>query len=240
MSVQKRVKKAELALKVIDEQDISIALQLVRDIGQYQNVIYHLAYRTNSPTDMPFLKSTYPHAWLGRYLEKQYHDIDPVILTGFKMDTPFFWSGLMTDSLSLDAFFNDAFAHGAGRTGFSIPLTDKSQRKAMFSVTTNLGDADWRRKIESERHTLEQIGDILHRKAILHVYGSEEGPALSPREIESLYWTAKGKDCPTVAEILGISEFTVRDYLKTARLKLGCHTIAQAIFEATKRRLITF
>lgn len=240
MSVQKRVKKAELALKVIDEQDISVALELVRDIGQYQNVIYHLAYRTNSPTDMPFLKSTYPHAWLGRYLEKQYHDIDPVILTGFKMDNPFFWSDLMADSPSLDAFFKDAFQHGAGRTGFSIPLSDKSQRKAMFSVTSNLEDTDWRRKIASERRTLEQIGDILHRKAIMHVYGAEEGPALSPREIETLYWTAKGKDCPTVAEILGISEFTVRDYLKTARLKLGCHTIAQAIFEATKRRLITF
>ena len=44
MSVQKRVKKAELALKVIDEQDISVALELVRDIGQYENVIYHLLY----------------------------------------------------------------------------------------------------------------------------------------------------------------------------------------------------
>ncbi len=189
---------------------------------------------------MPFLKSTYPHSWLGRYLQKQYHDIDPVILEGFDKDKPFFWSELKADKEIHKAFFEDAFTHGAGKTGFSIPLVDKTQRKAMFSVTSNLEDADWEKKIASERKTLEQIADILHRKAILTVYGSEEGPSLSPREIESLYWTAKGKDCATVAEILGISEFTVRDYLKTARHKLGCHTIAQTIHEATKRRLITY
>jgi LuxR family transcriptional regulator, quorum-sensing system regulator CinR len=240
MSIQKGAFRAELALKVIDEQDISVALELIRDIGQYQHVVFHLAFRTNSPTDMPFLKSTYPHSWLGRYLEKQYHDIDPVILQGFKKDQPFFWSDLDLNANIHGKFFADAFACGAGRTGFSVPVVDKNQRKAMFSVTTNLDEDSWRKKIASEAQTLEKVADILHRKAIKAVYGTEEGPALSPRETESLYWTAKGKDCATVAEILGISEFTVRDYLKTARLKLGCHTIAQTIYEATKRRLITF
>lgn len=240
MSEHKRAQKAELALRVIDEQDITVALELIKDIGQYQNVIYHLAFRTNSQTDVPFLKSTYSHAWVGRYLQKQYHDIDPIIQEGFQKDKPFFWSELQSDNEVHKAFFADAFENGAGRTGFSIPVIDKSQRKALFSVTSNLCEDDWKKKIKSERKTLEQVADILHRKAIHIVYGKDEGPSLSPREIESLYWTAKGKDCPTVADILGISEFTVRDYLKTARHKLGCHTIAQAIHEATKRRLITF
>jgi DNA-binding CsgD family transcriptional regulator len=113
-------------------------------------------------------------------------------------------------------------------------------RKAMFSVTSDLSDEDWQRKINLEKNLLEQIGDVLHRKAILQVYGSEAGPPLAPREIECLYWTAKGKDGPTIAEILQISEHTVRDYLKSARNKLGCLTVAQAIHEATKRRLISF
>ncbi len=240
MSVQKKISKSSLVLKVIDEQEITAALELIRDIGQYQNVTYHLAYRTNSATDMPYIKSTYSFSWLGHYLQKQYQEIDPVITQGFNKDTPFFWSDLdQSDPQHVD-FFKDAYEHGAGRDGFSIPLSDKSQRKAMFSVTTNLGVEDWKGKIHAERNTLEQIADILHRKAILAVYGSEEGPSLAPREIECLYWTAKGKDGPTVADILDISEHTVRDYLKAARHKLGCHTIAQAIHEATKRRLINF
>ncbi|MGB7335794.1 MAG: LuxR family transcriptional regulator [Salaquimonas sp.] len=240
MSLQKKVPKSALVPIVIDEQDISEALKLVQDIGQYENVIYHMAYRTNSSIDVPFLKSTYPFSWLGRYLEQQYQDIDPVIIDGFEKNVPFFWSELERSTPERIAFFEDAATHGAGRNGFSIPLFNKSQRKAMFTVTTNLNDDDWRKKIATERKTLEQIADILHRKAILHVYGSEEGPSLAPREIECLYWTAKGKDGPTVAEILSLSEHTVRDYIKSARHKLGCHTIAQTIHEATKRRLISF
>lgn len=240
MSVHKKVANPTLILKIIDEQDISSALELVRDIGQYENVVYHMAYRTNSPTDMPFLKSTYPYAWLGRYLEKQYQEIDPVITDGFQRKEPFFWSQLSQSDPSHVEFFNDAFKHGAGRDGFSIPLTDRSQRIAMFTVTSNLNPEDWRKKVQTERKTLEQIADILHRKAVLHVYGSEDGPSLTPREIECLYWTAKGKDVATIGEILDISEFTVRDYIKSARYKLGCHTIAQTIHEATKRRLISF
>ena len=216
MTVHKKISKADLILKVIDEQDIKTALEIVCDIGQYQNVVYHLAFRTNSPFDMPFLKSTYPFSWLGRYLEKQYHEIDPVVNQGFQRDEPFFWSELKIESEAHKEFFKDAYEQGAGRSGFSIPLVDKSQRKAMFTVTSNLTDKYWRTKIETERANLAQIGDILHRKAILHVYGSSDGPSLAPREIECLYWTAQGKDVLTVAEILHISEHTVRDYLKTA------------------------
>jgi DNA-binding CsgD family transcriptional regulator len=239
MSAQgKKGGKSDLLLKIVDEQDIENALRVLQDIGQYQHVIYHLAYRTNSPTDMPFFKSTYPYSWLGHYVHRQYSDIDPIILVGFQRTEPFFWSDLGQRTSAQEAFFQDAHDHGAGRTGFSIPLTDKANRKAMFSVTSNLGEEDWHRKIATERKMLEQVGDVLHRKAVTQVYGTEDGPALSPREIECLYWTAMGKDSKTVSDILNISEFTVRDYLKAARHKLGCHNIAQAIHEATKRRLI--
>jgi len=230
--------KSDLLLKIVDECDIEAALEVIKDIGQYQHVIYHLAFRTNSPTDMPFFKSTYPFSWLGHYIQRQYSDIDPVILEGFKRSEPFFWSDLEITSKAQQEFFLDAQKHDAGRSGYSIPLTDKARRTAMFSVTSNLADDDWKRKIRAEQNMLEQVGDVLHRKAISQVYGADEAPVLSPREIECLHWTARGKDSKTVSDILNISEFTVRDYLKSARHKLGCNNIAQAIHEATKRRLI--
>lgn len=232
--------KPELLLRVVDERDFNAAIGLVRSAGQYAHVVYHMPFRTMAPTDMPFIRTTYPSSWLGHYVQQQYQHIDPVILDGFNRIEPFFWDELDRRTPDHEAFFKDAEAHGAGRTGFSIPLSDKSNRKALFSVTSNLPDAEWHAKIAEERETLLQVGDVLHRKAVQQVYGSDPGPALAPREIECLYWTALGKDGPTLSGILGISEHTVRDYLKTARLKLGCHTIAQAIAEATKRRLITF
>ncbi|MCB1421343.1 MAG: helix-turn-helix transcriptional regulator [Nitratireductor sp.] len=108
----------------------------------------------------------------------------------------------------------------------------------MFSVTSNMDKENWRRKIDGEREMLIQIGDALHRKAVRQVFGTDEGPSLSAREIECLYWTARGKDSASAADIIQLSEHTVRDYLKSARSKLGCVTIAQAIHEATKLRLI--
>ena len=77
-----------------------------------------------------------------------------------------------------------------------------------------------------------------NRKALLHLHSEDRRPPLSPREIECLSWTAQGKDASTISEILEISEHTVRDYLKSAKYKLSCGTIAQAVFEATKLRLI--
>ena len=54
----------------------------------------------------------------------------------------------------------------------------------------------------------------------------------SPRELECLRWVAKGKTYIEVAMILNISDHTVRTYLKTARMKLGSVTLAQAASEA--------
>ena len=230
--------KSEPLLKIIAEQDMIEAMRLIRDIGQYEHSAYLLAHRPNSPTDLPYFKSTYPHAWLGRYIENEYFNIDPVMLDGFDRVEPFFWSKLEKKTGKRDAFFEDAFQHGIGRTGFSIPLNDRSQRRAMFSVTSYMDEENWRRKIDGEREMLIQIGDALHRKAVRQVYGTDEGPALSAREIECLYWTARGKDCASAADIIRLSEHTVRDYLKSARRKLGCVTIAQTIHEATKQRLI--
>lgn len=232
--------RPELLLKIIDEQNMEEAVRLIRDIGQYEHAVYHLAHRTNSPTDVPYFKSTYPYTWLGHYLEREYFNIDPVILDGFARTEPFFWSELERKTDQHDAFFNDAFEHGVGRTGFSIPLNDRSQRRAMFSVTSNMDEENWHKKIDGELEMLVQIGDVLHRKAVRQVYGTEGGPSLAPREIECLYWTARGKDCASVADIIQLSEHTVRGYLKSARRKLGCVTIAQAIHEATKHRLISF
>ncbi len=230
--------KSDLLLRIVDEQNIETALSLVRDVGHYTNVVYHMAYRTNSPTDMPFFKSTYPPQWLGHYVLNQYQEIDPVFLQGFERVEPFFWSDLDLGDEKVAAFFEDAEKHGAGRNGFSIPLIDKAKRKAIFTVTSDLPEKDWKLKIDTEKTSLEQIGDVLHRKAILQIYGTDEGPSLAPREIECLYWTAQGKDVVGVAYILNISNHTARDYLKSARMKLGCRTIAQAIHLATKRRLI--
>ncbi len=189
---------------------------------------------------MPYFKSTCSSFWLGYYVQRQYSDVDPVIQQRFQMEEPFFWSDLPVCFDKRMAFLKAAHEYGVGQTGFSVPLTERADRKALFSVTSNLATPDWKAKIGQDRDLPLKIGDLLHCRAIKELYGTDEGPSFAPREIECLYWTARGKDAPTVAQILNICEYTVRDYLKSARHKLGCTTIAHTIHEAKKLRLIQF
>jgi LuxR family transcriptional regulator/LuxR family quorum-sensing system transcriptional regulator CciR len=49
----------------------------------------------------------------------------------------------------------------------------------------------------------------------------ERPEALSPREIEILYWIARGKSSSVIAEILGISTHTVDTITRRIYAKLG-------------------
>ena len=52
---------------------------------------------------------------------------------------------------------------------------------------------------------------------------------LAKREVECLKWISVGKTASETAEILELSDRTVRFYLETARHKLKANTVAQAV-----------
>ena len=61
---------------------------------------------------------------------------------------------------------------------------------------------------------------------------------LTPRETLCLTWASHGKAMKGTAEILGISERSVRFYLDAAREKLGAGNVAHAVRIAVERGLI--
>jgi len=94
---------------------------------------------------------------------------------------------------------------------------------------------EWAELVRRCRNEWIEIAHLIHRKAVYELHGENDPvPALSPREIECLHWTALGKDYKDISVILGISEHTTRDYLKTARFKLGCATISAAASRAVQ------
>jgi len=229
---------SDILLDVIDEPDIERGLRLVCERLELKHAVYHLAQNINLKIDLPYLRTTYPPEWLGLYLLKAYYNIDPVVERGFGEKEPFLWSDLEIDTPEIKAFFADAEEHGIGNCGYTIPIIDKSGRRAAFTVTGQDDQNEWAIKMALLDPTLEELAQIFHRRVLVILYRGENIPSLSPREIECLSWTTQGKDASTIADILEISEHTVRDYLKSAKLKLGCATIAQAVYQATRLRLI--
>ncbi len=75
--------------------------------------------------------------------------------------------------------------------------------------------------------------------AIASDYFEEEGARLSKREIEVLERLSNGWSTKEMADLMGISEFTARDYISSAMKKLGARHRAQAIAEAMRMGLIS-
>lgn len=202
------------------------------------NATYHLAQTTITQLDSAYVRTTYSAEWVSRYLQRDYVKIDPVLKEGVQRQLPFDWSEVGVTEAAL-ALFKDAMAHGLGPSGYSIPIVDKNFRRALFSINSfETGDA-WLDLVNRQKSTWTEAAYIIHDMAMNEIHGNnDQGLHLSPREIECLTLAARGKDHKDIATILGLSGHTVQGYLKSARHKLGCVNIPQAIAEAIRSRII--
>jgi DNA-binding CsgD family transcriptional regulator len=216
--------------------NVTAAVEIVR--RQYEmHVTYHLAQVASGSVDAPFVRTTYPAPWIARYLMSGYVKVDPIAREGFMRMLPFDWSEVEITAESLP-MMQDALAHGLGPSGYSVPIIDRYGRRALFSLNGFTVGEPWTQFVDANRETIAEAGHAIHRIAIREIYGDEEPPHLTAREREVLVWTARGKDYKAVAQIIGISHHTAKAYLKSARYKLDCTTIAQAVAKAISLRLI--
>ncbi len=218
--------------------NVDAAIRILQAEYGLDFVTYHLAQTIAAKIDSPFVRTTYPDAWVSRYLLNSYVKVDPIVKQGFERQLPFDWSEVEPTPEAY-AMLVDAQKHGIGGNGYSIPVADKAQRRALLSLNARIPADEWAELVRRCRNEWIEIAHLIHRKAVYELHGENDPvPSLSPREIECLHWTALGKDYKDISVILGISEHTTRDYLKTARFKLGCATISAAASRAVQLRII--
>ena len=203
----------------------------LRDVIGIEHIVYHSSHFGASPSLDPYIRLTYPAAWIKRYLQMDYVKIDPVLRNGFQRALPFFWSELEASTSEEVQMLLDAMSHGVGPFGFSIPVRSKRGHRGLFSLSSSEFGEDWTRFCSENLVALVEIANALHQRVIAQEFGDAK-VSLSSREIECLQWTALGKEAKDIAIILGISLHTTRDYLKSARFKLNCLNLAQAVNKA--------
>ncbi|MCG7509319.1 LuxR family transcriptional regulator [Mesorhizobium retamae] len=220
-------------------RDVAQAIVAIKDAYGVDHVTYHMAHMISGNYDQPFVRTTYPDSWVSRYLQHGYVKVDPVVQEGFVRQLPFEWREVtMTDAALV--LMQDALAHGLAMNGYSVPIVDKVGRRALFSLNTSMADEDWTAFVSGEAEHLSELGHRLHRLAVFEVYGEHDPvPRIGPRERECLALAAQGKEYTVIAQLLDLSEHTVRAYLKSARLKLDCSNIPQAVGKAVKLRIIS-
>jgi LuxR family transcriptional regulator, quorum-sensing system regulator CinR len=222
------------AFSIIEKMpDVETVVSGLRDLLSVDHAVYHSSKLGVGPSDVPYIRLTYPASWIKRYLQMGYSDVDPIVREGFLRTVPFNWSEIAIESEAAASFFADALAHGIGPQGYSIPVVNKYGHRAVFSVSSSRSEQDWKRFLLVHRSIMIEIANRLHRRVVAEEVG-EQTPHLTMREVECLRWLAQGKSSTEIAAILAISPHTARDYLKSARFKLDCVTSAQAASKAIK------
>jgi DNA-binding CsgD family transcriptional regulator len=229
----------ELYFKTVDQiqgigRDASL-LALSRDIVDRYGLKTVAYFASNIPRiaeHEPYLAVTYSAEWVDHYKRSGYELIDPVLAKGFSSILPVDWSEIGTGDRKYRKLFGEASEFGVGRQGLTIPVRGRHGERALFTITTQDTDAEWRAKLKWMMRDFQSIAHHFHQM-VLRVEGiKQEDVALAPREIDCLRWAACGKTTNDIAAILLISPRTVEHYLNQAKMKLDATNITQAVTKA--------
>lgn len=216
--------------------DIQILITDLRDHYKVDHIVYHWV----SSDGEQYGCGTYDPEWAQRYVDQDYLRIDPVVLGCFQRFHPVDWKQLDWSSKQVRAFQQDAIAHGVGNQGYSIPIRGPSGQFALFSVSHSCSDTEWAAFTARHRRDLILIAHFFNLKALEFERTRTPEPArgLSPREIDALTFLAMGYARGQVADMLAISEHTLRAYIESARFKLGAMNTTHAVARAMAEGLI--
>ena len=202
---------------------------------ELRHAVYYMPGMPGEEEIKPVSIITYPPEWVKRYFDSDYLGVDPVVSEGFANLLPLDWGTLDKRPPRVKQLFGESVDFGIGRQGITFPIRGPKGESALFSVTSDLPDAEWATAKKIYVRDLQILAHTIHAKAM--VIGGAKKPdyraKLTPRERECLTWCAVGKTSEDIATILGISEGVVRIHLQSAQHKLNClnrtHTVAKAI-----------
>jgi DNA-binding CsgD family transcriptional regulator len=231
------VRRLDTYLEQLDQaqglDDIQNVVVALRDYYQIDHIVYHWV----SADGEQYGCGTYPPDWVQHYVDKDYLRIDPVVIGCFQRFHPVDWKRLDWSSRAARAFQLDAISNGIGNQGYSIPIRGPNGQFALFTLSHNCNDDEWAEFTKVNQRDLILIAHYFNRKALEMETGRKPEPAkpLSPREVDALTYLAMGYGRGQVADMLSISEHTLRAYIESARFKLGAlntiHAVARALTE---------
>lgn len=202
----------------------------------------HFAYLAlpSEYNSAPALISNYPSAWTTHYMRRRYERFDPVIVQAVRDTQPFRW-GLGAASKTQSKIERELFEQAAKfgiRCGFTVPIHDSRGAVAAVSFATDDLRIPFERSTNDHAQVLQLMGMYFHAHArrILNLGRIVGGVSLSPRELECLEWSSRGKSAWEIGNIVGISRRTASFHLDNARAKLGVRTIRQAVVRLAEAR----
>lgn len=190
----------------------------------------------------PLYITNYPIEWTRRYVEKHYISEDLVSRFAASTMRPFLWQsiGQHYDLTPTQRQVFDEAAEFHLRSGGAVPIHGPGAAKASFAVASDMPEDQFAALFNRQRHELHLVATYAHERLMQIGLVDQPSPLpkLTSRELEVMTWSSRGKTAWEIAEILGLSEETIRDHVKHACRKLNTSNKTHAIAVALLNGLI--
>jgi DNA-binding CsgD family transcriptional regulator len=223
-------------------QDIKTVLELIQTHFPFNRLLGGLARLGPGGKFEGFanvVNVSYPDEWLRLYWQNSFFEVDPVFQKALKAPGTQLWKDTYRTATSKK---EKEFIHTAGEFGLQSGITTGSADQACSVATfcSFAGESD----LEAERYLplMEYLGYHLHlalmRTEPRHTYALDRCvKKLSVRELTILNWMKNGKTNWEIAQILGVTERTIRFHVESIFSKLDVTSRSQAVATAIEHGL---
>jgi LuxR family quorum-sensing transcriptional regulator LasR len=201
----------------------------------YEQVLLALVPTRHTPLRQATLHTNYSEAWMRTYMATQLFNIDPTVHHSYTQSIPLVWKSRLFSSHAQKEMYEAACYYGLGN-GITLPFHGASNELGILCFASS-------RRSETQFHSaamhnmpdLSLLRDFAF-EAMLKFSKTpaqlEAVPAVTPRELECLNWSAAGKTSWEIAHILHCSEATVNFHFGNIRRKFNTLTRRQAVVKA--------
>ncbi|MBU6248249.1 MAG: autoinducer binding domain-containing protein [Xanthomonadaceae bacterium] len=173
--------------------------------------------------------STYPQAWLDRYVDQNYFERDPLVQNALDSEVPVVWSDRSVERLP--EFWEEARSFGINH-GWAVSSRGRDRTVGLLTVARQ-HDAVSAEELEQSEMRLLWLAHAMHGVAsLLPDVAQPVTEPLSAREREVLLWSAAGKTADEIGLILAISTRTVTFHINRCIAKLGAANKTEAVSKA--------
>ena len=188
----------------------------------------------NKINSYDIINFNYPDEWVEIYINKDYHNVDPIVKENFSNFKPQYWVDTYKKYNPPKEFIFLAEDFGL-KKGYAYGIKDKDNKGSIFSFADTFTERHPRTEI-----ILKYIIPHLHQSLvrIMVQERAKQKVNLTPREKEVLKWIKEGKTSWDISVILGISERTVNFHINNIKHKLDAVSRVQAVAIAIEQGLI--
>jgi DNA-binding CsgD family transcriptional regulator len=238
--IQNVVEILHYSVEASTGDDVYHILQLIQRAVACPKVIGGVAQLTATGAFKEFvsmLNVSYSNDWLYTYCKNEYATVDPILQSLFSTFKTQTWKQTYSTVSSRKKleFIEEARSFGL-TNGITTGAFDRNKGLGTFFSFAG-GDANGTVRY---RELLEYLIPYLHRVLIANTRAPlfTQVRGLSPREMTVLGWMKEGKTNWEIAQIVGVSERTVRFHVEGIFMKLDACSRTQAVAVAMEHRLL--